>query len=213
MRTKKLILFGAGGHGKVVLDILMASPGGAYDVIVADANPKLQGENFQGHTIVTPLMYADLDPSFFHVSIGHNIIRRTVFQELLGRGHHAMSVVHPAAVISRFASIDSGTLIAAQSVIAPGVSVGAGVIVNHGAIVDHDCSVGDFSHIAPNATLGGDVRVGSNVLIGAGAVVLPGVSIGEGAIIGAGAVIISDVDAFSTMVGVPGRMLQKDKLS
>ncbi|MFC5299832.1 NeuD/PglB/VioB family sugar acetyltransferase [Azospira restricta] len=210
MRTKEILLYGAGGHGKVVLDALLTSVDDLSGLLVVDANPELHGTEFLGFVVAMPGNCLALAPRNFHVSIGRCDVRRSVHEQLAGRGHEAMTVVHPEAVVSRFARVESGSFLAARSVLGPGAAVGAGVVVNHGAVVDHDCTVGAFSHIAPNATLGGAVRIGPGVLIGAGAVVLPGVSIGEGATIGAGAVVVSDVAGFTTVVGVPGRVLQQE---
>lgn len=209
MPTDGLILFGAGGHGLVVLDAVLASNGVALDLIVADSNPKLHGSSFYGHLVVAHTELSDLAPRFFHVSIGSNEARRLVYQDLSALGHQATTIMHPSAVVSASARIGSGCFIAAGSVLGPGVSVGDGVIVNHGAVIDHGCRIGDFSHVAPNATLAGDVQIGSGVLVGAGAVVLPGVSVGEAAVIGAGAVVTGEVKAFMTLIGVPGRVRQR----
>lgn len=210
MRTRDILLYGAGGHGKVVLDALLQSVDGLSGLLVIDGDPDLRGKDLLGFPVAMPEECASISRRRFHVAIGRNNVRGMVHEQLVGQGHEAMAVVHPEAVVSRFARVDSGAFLAARSILGPGASVGRGVIVNHGAVVDHDCMVGAFSHVAPNATLGGSVRVGRGVLIGAGAVVLPGVSVGEGATIGAGAVVTTDVVAFSTVVGVPGRVIKTE---
>ena len=211
MPTDGLILFGAGGHALVVLDTLFASNGVIPNLTVSDSNPKLHGSSLFGHLVVAPAALSILPPRSFHVSIGSNEARRFVYQDLSALGHKATTIRHHAAVVSASALVGPGSFIAAGSVLGPGVSAEDGVIVNHGAVIDHGCQLGSFSHIAPNATLGGDVRIGSGVLVGAGAVVLPGVSVGEGAIVGAGAVVTGEVKAFTTVIGVPGRIRQKGR--
>lgn len=207
MRTREILLYGAGGHGKVVFDAMLASRGDLSGLLVVDGNPDLQGTEFLGFAVTMPEASPAQVPRRFHVAIGNGAARSAIHELLERQGHEAMTVVHPQAVVSRFARVGSGSFLAARSVVAPGASLGAGVIVNHGAVVDHDCTVGAFSHLAPNVTLGGAVRIGYGVLIGAGAVVLPGVSIGDGATIGAGAVVVSDVAGSTTVVGIPGRVL------
>lgn len=210
MRTEDpIVLFGAGGHAKVVFDALRASVHDLSGLLVVDEDPGLRGQDFLGLPIAPGAACAGLGKFRFHVAIGRNDVRRAVSERLAGRGGAALSVVHPGALVSPLARHEPGTFLAAGCILAPDSSVARGVIVNHGAIVDHDCTVGAYSHIAPNVTLGGKVSIGAGVLVGAGAVVLPGVSIGDGAVVGAGAVVTRDVAAYETVAGVPGRTLQK----
>ena len=210
MRTEDpIVLFGAGGHAKVVFDALQACVDDLSGLLVVDENPDLRGKDFLGLPVAAGDVWEGLAKFRFHVAIGRNDVRRAVSERLSGSGGIAMSVVHPKALVSGLARTDTGVFLAAGCILAPDSSVARGVIVNHGAVVDHDCTVGAYSHIAPNVTLGGNVHVGAGVLVGAGAVILPGVSVGDGAIVGAGAVVTHDVPSFATVVGVPGRTLQK----
>lgn len=205
MLTKLIYLIGAGGHGKVVLDALLSADAQAYEVRVRDGAHKLQGQSLLGYRVEAPAIAAEMEGQLFHLAIGNGQARRRLFAELLAMSARALSVIHTASCVSRFARVGDGSFLAAQCVVAADATIGHSVIINHGAIVDHDCVVGDFSHIAPNAALGGGVVVGSGVLVGAGATILPGISIGDDAVIGAGAVVIANVNAGETWVGVPAR--------
>lgn len=207
MFTDHVFLLGAGGHGKVVLDALLASGTHPCNIHIRDDATHLRGEKLLDYFIEVPALATAMAGSSFHISVGTAEIRRRMFAAVSKLGVRALTVVHPSASVSHFSNLGAGCFVAARSVIAPGVTLGVGVIVNHGAIVDHDCSVGNFSHIAPNATLGGAVRIGACVLIGAGANILPGIAIGDGAVVGAGAVITADVDAYETHVGVPAKKI------
>ncbi|MEO8081388.1 MAG: acetyltransferase [Caldimonas sp.] len=205
MRTE-IVIVGAGGHGRVVMDALIAGDE-SVTAAFADDDPALHGGSIFGRR-VGPV--ADLCTSIdfhFHVAIGRNAVRAETTAQLLGRGGRAVTIVHPAAVVAPSSELGPGCFVAAQAVVAPGASVGGGSIVNHGAVVDHDCVVGAFSHVAPNATLAGAVVLGRGVLVGAGANVLPGVKIGDGAVIGAGAVVDGDVVPGAVVAGVPARRL------
>lgn len=204
MPTDSLVLLGAGGHGKVVLDAHLAARPGAR-VRVYDDDTAKQGLLFCGVEIETPIAPYERFRCACHVTIGGNSTRRRIALALEDAGSALFTVVHPNSIVSSRAVIERGSFIGAGAIVGPEAHVGAGAIVNHGAVVDHECSVGDWSHVAAGAVLGGAVRVGEACLIGSGAVVLPGVDIGDGAVLGAGAVITRNVAAGATVVGIPGR--------
>ena len=211
LQKPDLLLFGAGGHARVVLDAALGCKRWG-EVLACDRNEAVcAGELLQG---VAMLTLSDL-PSFLgkksqagalHVSIGHNASRQ---REAIALGLvHLATVVHPHASVSPYAVVAAGCFVAARAVVAPGAHLDMGVIVNHAAVVDHDVHVGAFSHIAPGAVLGGAVRIGVGVLIGAGAVVLPGISVCDNAVVGAGAVVSAHVPTAGTWAGVPARKLK-----
>lgn len=202
---KDLLIYGAGGHGKVVADAALC--GGQWRRVWAtDRNlERCTGALVAG----VPLCMADdaqLIHAKVHVAIGSNTARQRV---VLSWGvNRVVSVVHPKAGVSAFAVVGLGCFIASNSVVAASAQLGLGVIVNHGAIVDHDVQVDDFSHIAPNVSLGGAVRIGKRVLLGSGSVVLPGLTIADDVIIGAGSVVHRSILQSGTYVGVPARKIQ-----
>ncbi|MBL7480039.1 acetyltransferase [Legionella bononiensis] len=197
----KLKIIGCGGHSKVVIDTL-SNTCHSYIVSLCDSNKELVGTEIYG-IIVDSTMDTLLDHiGFVHVAIGNNQVRERIYNSLNSESL-PLSIMHPTAVISKFAVIGSGSFVAANAILGPESSIGKGCIVNHGAIVDHEVKIGAYTHIAPNSTLGGRVRVGNGVLIGAGAVILPGISLGDGSVIGAGAVVVKDVPSGSIVKGVP----------
>lgn len=198
----ELFLFGAGGHGKVVLDALYAS---GRSAVVFDADPDKAGKTFLKNVIQSlPAGYSGM-PEYGHVAIGDSRVRRKMAAEFCVAGARLVSVLHPQAVVSASAEVGEGCFIAASAVVGPEAILSDGTIVNHGAVVDHDSQIGAYCHIAPNATLGGQVVLGDEVLVGSGAVILPGIRVGDGAQIGSGAVVTRDVEAGQIMVGIPAR--------
>jgi sugar O-acyltransferase (sialic acid O-acetyltransferase NeuD family) len=204
MPTRSITLIGAGGHALVAIDALLCSGWDLTDIAVCDQNPDRAGQLIEGIRIV-PMNMVALQDAPFHVAIGRNDIRRRLHTEMVRIGGTAISIIHPAASISRSASLAPGCLIAAQAVVAPRASLGSAVIVNHGAVVDHECVVGDFCHVAPAATMGGASSISSGVLLGAGARLLPGIAVGQDAVIGAGAVVADSLDAGGVYIGMPAR--------
>ena len=203
------IIYGAGGHAKVVLDALLAYITNPLDILLVDDNLELVGSMICGHTVMSSIICGTTPPATFHVAIGNGVARQIMFDRLTTLGHSPQSIIHPRSVVSPLAQIGAGVFLAAQSVVAPYATIGNGTIVNHGAVVDHDSEVGQFSHIAPNAILGGGVKVGNGVLVGAGSVILPDCAIANEVLIGAGAVVTSSIVNRSVVVGIPARDIKK----
>lgn len=199
-----LLIFGAGGHGRVVADAALGA--GAWSrVIATDRDPqRCHGELLPGVALL-PVDAAMAQADAVHIAIGDAASRRKEAAAL--RGKPLATVVHSRASVSAHAAIEPGCFLAAQSVVAAGARLGSCVIVNHGAVVDHDVRVGDFCHIAPLAALGGGVQVGANVLVGSGASVLPNLRIAGDVTIGAGAAVCDDLADPGRYAGVPARRL------
>jgi UDP-perosamine 4-acetyltransferase len=206
-----VVIVGAGGHGKVVLDILRG--GGAYRVAgYLDADTTLAHTEVGG---VPVLGQVNLLPKLRHqkiraaiIAIGDNRVRASYAKLVAAAGLEMISAIHPAASVSPTAQIGTNTVIAAGALVCTEVKLGDSVIVNTGAVIDHECEVGEASHICPGVVLAGRVRVGEGAFVGLGARVLPCLSIGEHAVIGAGATVIRDVPAGATVVGTPARLLR-----
>lgn len=196
-------IYGAGGHGKVVLDamrLLNLTCDGFVDDKAID--------RWAGLPVLKCafLNSRNIGNSAIHIAIGSCAVREKISRELAGNDF--FNVYHPGATVSSSAVIEAGSFLAAGSIIGPDAKVGSHCIINHHAVIDHDCIVGNFCHIAPQVSLGGGVRVGQGVLVGAGAVVLPGVMIGDYAVVGAGAVVTKNVQSGITVVGNPARIIK-----
>jgi sugar O-acyltransferase (sialic acid O-acetyltransferase NeuD family) len=193
-QLRRIAVFGASGHGKVVIDAINDHP--LLELIcVADDNPALQGSLFhaQNKIISRELLLAQgaaLEGVI--VAIGINRTRMQLASWFKQRGISLMCVIHPAATISSSALLGDGTLVMPKSVVNADVRMGENVIVNSGAIIEHDCHLGDGVHVAPGAVLCGNVSVGEGAFVGAGAVVVPGVKIAPDAFIKAGTIVKRD---------------------
>jgi sugar O-acyltransferase (sialic acid O-acetyltransferase NeuD family) len=202
-----LLVFGAGGHAKVVIDA--AEKQGYRHIIVADDAEELRGKSLMGYAILggREVLRALDFRSYAIAAVGSNAARGHVADWLAAQGFVPVSIVHPSSQIARGARIGAGSLLVAGSIVNSDAVLGANVIVNTCATVDHDCLVGDNVHIAPGVHLCGEVAVGSGTLLGVGAVVVPGVRIGAGCLIGAGATVIRDVPDGARVAGTPAHVI------
>ncbi|MCB9675617.1 MAG: acetyltransferase [Alphaproteobacteria bacterium] len=199
------LIYGAGGHGRVLLDALRAQhaePDGFID------DGKL-GQTIDGLPVFPRAILDErADVEVFH-GIGYIDVRRRIGLELKARGVVTPTVVHPRAWVSPRATLGPGTVVYAGVVVNTGAVVGEGVILNTGCVVEHDVQIGDWAHVSPNATLGGAARVGASTWIGLGSTVLPLVSVGANSILGGGAVANRDVPDDVVAVGVPARVIKQ----
>lgn len=213
--AQRVVGLGAGGHARVVLEILHASSQWMIDGLV-DPDPELQGTDVLGVPVLgnddhLPALIRHGVTHFF-VGVGDaggNRLRKKLYHSARALGLLPTSAVHSRAMMSPSAVLGSGATVMAASVINTLARIGENVIVNSGAIIEHDCAIQDHAHVATGATLCGGVHVGEGAHIGAGATVLPGVRIGSWAVVGGGAAVIQDVADGATVVGVPARPLPK----
>lgn len=195
-----MILFGASGHAKVILDILILN--GVKVKAVLDDNP-----NCNSLYGVNVLKNDSLDFNFEKaiISVGNNTIRKKISEKY---NFTYTNAIHPSAAISPLASLGTGNVVMANASINPSASIGNHCIINTGSIVEHDCVLSDFVHISPNAALAGNVFVGEGTQIGIGAAVIQGIKIGKWVKVGAGAVIIKDIPDYAVVVGNPGKIIK-----
>lgn len=206
-KKKKLLIVGAGGHGKVIADIAIQL--GEYQKIAfLDDNTNIisvigcEREGTMEH-----LNLESRDTEVF-VAVGNSKVRQTLCNQVKELGFSMPTLIHPHAVVANDVFIGKGTVVMAGVVINSGVKLGEGVIVNTSSSVDHDCEVGDFSHIAVGAHVAGTVLIGSHAWIGAGAVVSNNVTIVDNVMIGAGAVVVKNVEETGTYIGVPAKKIK-----
>lgn len=205
----KCIVVGCGGHGRVVLDILLAA--GEHDVIgFVDSNAKVHGRRIDGREVFGDLsavasLQRDHGVEAAVVAIGDNGVRRSFADRCEEAGLTLVNAVHPSANIAHNVTLGRNVVIAAGALVCAHCQIGDSAILNTGCIVDHESMIGTAVHICPGARLAGRVTVESGAFVGIGATVIQCLRIGREATVGAGAVVIRDVDALATVVGVPAR--------
>jgi sugar O-acyltransferase (sialic acid O-acetyltransferase NeuD family) len=205
IKTDSMYLYGAGGHSKVIFDILEScgvNVKGVFDDNPSDAKLRIMkvvdgirllGEGFPH--LDAPLI----------ISVGNNS-RRAELASLIPANFG--TAIHRSAIIASTASIGAGSVVLHGAIVQADTQIGTHVLVNTAASIDHDNIIGDYVHVSPHATLCGHVEVGDGTHVGAGAVVIQKVQIGRWCTIGAGAVVLHDMPDFATAVGNPARIIK-----
>lgn len=204
-----LIILGAGGHAKVLIDALRLR---SVEVLgIADTDPDKKGQLLLGVPVLggdEQIMKYPAEKIQLVNGIGSvrvTQLRRKLFEHFKISGYQFASIVHPSAIIAGDVVLSEGAQIMAGAVIQAGCHVGINTVINTGSVVDHDCHIGDHAHIAPGATLSGGVVVGENSHVGTGATVIQGIRIGRNSLVAAGAVVIRDVKDGTRVIGVPAK--------
>ncbi len=197
-----MVIYGAGGHAKVVYECLISRG----EKVVGVLDDDFDIIKFFGHPVAHSYSSELFNKEKFLICIGNNKVRKKISSSIK---HQFGVVIHKTAIFGLNSIINNGTVVIANSVIQPGSIIGNHVIINTGAIVEHDCVIGDFVHVGPGAVICGDVSIGAGTFIGANATILPGINIGEWVTIGAGSVVLGDVVSGATVVGNPGKRIDK----
>lgn len=205
---RRLAILGAGGHGRVVADC--AAEAGWDQIAFFDDGAGLGSGGpwpLLGGSDGLLSRLGEYDGVI--VGIGRNAIRLDWHRRLKARGARMVSVVHPGANVSRYASLGEGSVVVAGAIINIASRIGDAVIVNTGATVDHDNELADGVHVSPGAHLAGGVRVGFESWIGIGATVREMIAIGNNVQVGAGSVVVKSLPDNVVVVGNPARLLRK----
>lgn len=200
-----ILILGAGGHGKVIADILLRS--GEQVGGFLDDDPKLWGKSHHNLPVLGAIeSYVDYQPRGLILGIGSNIARKSIIAKLGDVPADLwINAVHPATILAYTVRLGHGSVICAGAVIGPDTVLGDHVIVNTSATIDHDCQIKDYAHIAPGSHLAGNIRVGEGALVGIGVAVIPHITIGSWSTIGAGATVARNVPDGVTAKGIPAR--------
>ena len=199
------VVYGAGGHGKVVAEVLCASGCTVYGFI--DDNAALSGSTISG----LPVFLAEEwlhshSESRIGLGIGDNRAREEAAWRVRRHNSRPITAIHPSAVLAKSAKIAEGVVILPTAVLNPDCDIAEGVIINSGAIVEHDVRIGRYAHLSPNCATGGGSQIGAFAHIGMGASVLPLRKVGDRAVVGAGAVVIDDIAESQIVFGIPAKI-------
>lgn len=205
--SKRIVIIGAGGHGKVVADIAKLN---GYEKILFLDDDKTKKKNGIYDVVGTVEDIAIYKKEYeFFVAIGSNEIRESMTKRLELLDIMPVTLVHPTAVIDSTVKTGTGIAVMANAVINADTELSDGVIINTGATVDHDCIIGPYTHVCPGVHIAGTVDIGKNVWIGIGSSIINNIIVCSNTVIGAGSIVIEAIDESGVYVGIPARRIKQ----
>lgn len=201
---KKLVIYGASGHGKVVADIAS----NYYEEIIFFDDDKTK-EQCAGYPVINDVKQLEeyICEADFIVGIGNANIRKKISSCLSEKGANFATLIHPSAIIGKNVQIGKGTVVMPGAIVNVDSKIGEGCIINTAASIDHECNIADYVHVSVGAHLCGTVNVGEKTWVGAGAVIINNTNVCDECMIGAGAVVVKDINYAGKYIGVPARSM------
>jgi sugar O-acyltransferase (sialic acid O-acetyltransferase NeuD family) len=212
---KSVVLFGAGGFGREVMEILKTRNkiSEQWDILgFIDENPEIHGTVINGFPVIGGpewLIKNNSDELLCSVTIGDCKARQKVVAELNSIGTNFCNIIHPSVIMSDSVKIGQGVIICAGTILTVNIEIGDHVQINPNSTIFHDVVIGDYCTLTSTVKLTGNTSLGKGVYMGTGASVIPGHSVGSWSIIGAGAIVIKDIPEGVTAAGIPAKVLRK----
>lgn len=195
---KNVVIFGTGGHAKVIYDIVIKS----NDRVVAFIDEYKEITDFLGIPVYRSLHEIVTENDYVIVAIGDNLTREKIYENYRYQWYTA---IHPTSIIGQDVVIEEGAMILAGTILNSNCHIGKGTIINSGTIIEHDCEIGNYVHVSPHGTVCGTCKIGDRTWIGASATVINNISITSDVIVGAGSLVIKDIVNKGKYVGIPCR--------
>lgn len=207
---EKIVLVGAGGHAKSVVDTIES--GNKYEIAGFVSNEEIGKKVYKDYLCIAHddnlgrVFASGITNAFISIGyMGKGQVRNKLYELLCNIGFQFPPIIDVSAIIGNSAIIGEGAFIGKRAIVNANAVIDRMAIINSGAIVEHDSHVGGFSHVAVGAVCAGNTQIGCNTLIGANATIIQGVSVGSNCIVGAGAVVVKNVMDNITVYGVPAR--------
>lgn len=203
-----LCIYGCGGMGREVADLAYRLNKWGRIIFVDDNITNRVIDEVLVFTLEETLNKFEKSELEFIVAAGEPTSRELLYKKLENHSLKYTCVIDSGFNLSRFSSVENGTIVHIGATLTINVHIGKGCLINKHTVIGHDVNVGDYTVISPNVSIGGDVNIGSNCYLGSGAIIRNGINIGDNSIIGMGSVVLKDVEPNSVMAGNPAKFLR-----
>lgn len=209
---KPIILIGGGGHCISCIDVIEQT--GLYQIIGILDLPEKLGEKVLNYSVIgtnNELERFLPDCTDFLITVGQiksSALREKLFQQVKKAGGNLPLIISPIAHVSKYASIDEGTIVMHHALINAGASVGKGCIINSKSLIEHEAKIGNFCHISTAANVNGQVNIGDRSFIGSNTVIANNTNVASNTVIAAGSQVLRSIDSPGIYIGHPLRKIR-----
>ena len=217
-KMKKIYaIVGAGSFARDIMPILLESFPKLEQEQIFFVTSDPQNDMMMGRKIISEEQFlSDKSDKYFTIAIANSKAREAISKRMIEGGAKPISLIAKKTTIYDNSEIDEGAIICAYSIVSSNAKIGKFFQSNFYSYVAHDCEIGDFVTFAPKVNCNGNVKIEDHAYIGTGAIIIQGTNekplvIGEGSIVGMGSVVTKDVPAFSTVYGVPAKVMKTAK--
>lgn len=209
MNKNKLIIIGAGGYAKSVLDSLDYD---SYE-LVGFIDERLVRNEHLGYSVLAHNLndINDKDDYCYFIAIGDNVKRKKWYDRLKENDLKIINVIDKTSMVSSRATIGEGCFIGKMAIINSCATIGNDTVINTKSLVEHGCTVENHANISTNTTINGDVVVGEGTVLYSGVTVIGQRSVGNWSIVGAGAVVTKNIPDNVVAVGIPAKVIKENK--
>lgn len=204
-----LIIIGAGGYAKSVLDSLDTRN---FNLVGFIDSYKYKKEKYHlGYPILGENVESinNFHDYVYFIAIGNNGDRKKWFEYLKKNNLKLINVIDKNAIVSEHSVLGEGCFIGKMAIINSKVKVGDNCIINTRALAEHGCMISNNVNVSTNTVLNGDVKIGDSTFVGSCSVINGQITIGSNVMIGSGSVVIKDIEDNCTAVGVPAKVIKK----
>lgn len=212
--TQSIVILGAGGFAREVLDVIEAMQAAGADIepagFIVDTTYFRRGEVINDLPVLGDFDWLHRNSSGYAAicAVGSPSVRMRMTDEATRMGVEFTTVIHPRATLTPRVSIGVGVVVTAGVVVTTNVYLGDHVHLNLNCTVGHDAVLEEYSTLAPGVHISGNVAVGKGAYLGTGSVVLEGTTVGSWSTVGAGAMVNREVPPDATAVGVPAKVIK-----
>ena len=209
MNKNKLIIIGAGGYAKSVLDSIDYN---TYE-LVGFIDERLESNEHLGYKVLAHNLedISDKEDFYYFIAIGDNVKRKKWFDRLKENNLRIINIIDKTSIVSPRATIGEGCFIGKMAIVNSCAVIGDNAVINTKSLVEHGCTVKNHANISTNTTINGDVIVGEGTVLYSGVTVIGQRSVGNWSIVGAGAVVTKNIPDNIVAVGIPAKIIKENK--
>ncbi len=203
-----IILVGAGGHSVSVVDSAIRAGFNVCGFIDEYKHDK----TFLDRPIFSPRIQdiENYNKYLYFIAIGDVHIRKRWFEKLQSLELTIPNIIDPSAIVSDFTEIGTGNFIGKMAIVVAGSKIGNNNLINSKALIEHRCTIGEHTNLSTGSIINGEVVVEDGVYLGSGAICNGQIKLGKYSVVGSGSVVLKDVEPFTTVVGVPAKIIKRN---